>query len=29
MLVAISVFRSTGCMDYVMGAIGSGVAALG
>ncbi len=29
MLVAISVFRAAGCMDYVMGAIGSGVAALG
>ena len=29
MLVAIGVFRAAGCMDYVMGAIGSGVAALG
>ena len=29
MLVAISVFRAAGCMDYVMQAIGSGVAALG
>ena len=29
MLVAISVFRAAGCMDYVMGAIGSAVAALG
>jgi spore maturation protein SpmA len=29
MLVAIGVFRAAGCMDYVMGAIGSAVAALG
>jgi spore maturation protein SpmA len=29
MLVAIGVFRAAGCMDYVMGAIGAGVAALG
>ena len=29
MLVAIGVFRAAGCMDYVMAAIGSGVAALG
>jgi spore maturation protein SpmA len=29
MLVAIGVFRAAGCMDYVMGAIGRGVAALG
>ena len=29
MLVAIGVFRAAGCMDYVMGAIGTGVAALG
>jgi spore maturation protein SpmA len=29
MLVAIGVFRAAGCMDYVMGAIGSVVAALG
>ena len=27
MLVAIGVFRAAGCMDYVMGAIGSAVAA--
>jgi spore maturation protein SpmA len=29
MLVAIGVFRAAGCMDYVMGAIGAGVSALG
>ncbi|MFM2059018.1 MAG: hypothetical protein RLY71_3403 [Pseudomonadota bacterium] len=29
MLVAISVFRTSGCMDYLIGAIGAGVAALG
>ncbi|WP_153145794.1 nucleoside recognition domain-containing protein [Dechloromonas sp. H13] len=29
MLVAISVFRTTGCMDYVIGAIRAGVLALG
>ena len=29
MLVAIGVFRAAGCMDYVMAAIGSAVAALG
>jgi spore maturation protein SpmA len=29
MLVAIGVFRAAGCMDYVMAAIGAGVAALG
>ncbi|MEY8877697.1 MAG: nucleoside recognition domain-containing protein [Leptothrix sp. (in: b-proteobacteria)] len=29
MLVAISVFRTSGCMDYLVGAIGAGVAALG
>ncbi len=29
MLVAISVFRTTGCMDYLIGAIRSGVLALG
>jgi spore maturation protein SpmB len=29
MLVAIGVFRAAGCMDYVMGAIVRGVAALG
>ena len=29
MLVAIGVFRAAGCMDYVMGAIGAAVAALG
>ncbi len=28
-LVAISVFRSTGCMDYLVGAIAAGVAAMG
>ena len=28
-LVAISVFRTTGCMDYLVGAIATGVAALG
>ena len=28
-LVAISVFRTTGCMDYLVGAIANGVAALG
>ncbi|WP_043705831.1 nucleoside recognition domain-containing protein [Leptothrix cholodnii] len=28
-LVAISVFRSTGCMDYVVGAIGAAVGAVG
>ena len=28
-LVAISVFRNTGCMGYLVGAIGAGVAALG